>query len=225
MIRTHRQDTTTPQPSFTPGENPWDDAPKVVKGDATEKQISFLKKLMIERDLPVSQETLDKLSKRDASALISTLLDGPKPIRKIVAPVPTPPVPVEITEGMYQTPDGTIYKVQTAVHGSGHLYAKVLDVENGDAWFSYAAGAIRKLRSEWKMTFEQAAEFGSLYGICCSCSKTLTDENSQHNGYGRKCASNNGWPYETAPKIRVQPIVGYEECGCGNYDCDGFDCR
>jgi hypothetical protein len=187
--------------------NPWDDepeAPKVVKGDATEKQINFLVKLMDERGLSHTPELLDQLSKRDASALISTLLDNPKPKvpAKPTGGKTTAPAPAEITEGMYITPAGTIYKVQRAVHGSGHLYAKVLETSDGDAWFSYAAGAICKLRPEWRMTHEQAAEFGSLYGICCCCSKTLTDENSQHNGYGRKCASNNGWPYDPAPKIK-----------------------
>lgn len=195
--------------------NPWDDepeAPKVVKGDATEKQINFLVKLMDERGLSHTPELLDQLSKRDASALISTLLDNPKPKvpAKPTGGKTTAPAPVEITDGMYQMPNGLIFKVQKAVHGSGHLYAKVLETDTDpvtgvtEAWFSYAAGAIRKLRPEWKMTFEQAAEFGSLYGICCCCSKVLTHEDSQHNGYGRKCASNNGWPYDSAPKIRVQ---------------------
>lgn len=226
MIRTHRQDSTTPQPSFAPGENPWDDAPeapKVVKGDATEKQINFLVKLATERGWTRSAGTVttylmvdpsgsnvdfSSLSKRDASALISTLLDGPKPPMKPTGGKTTAPAPVEITEGMYRTPNGLIFKVQKAVHGSGHLYAKVLETDTDpvtgvtEAWFSYAAGAIRKLRPEWKMTFEQAAEFGSLYGICCCCSKVLTHEDSQHNGYGRMCASNNGWPYDSAPKIK-----------------------
>lgn len=197
--------------------NPWDDdatpEPKPVKGDATEKQINFLIKLMGERGLPWTQETLDKLTKRDASELISTLLDTPKP--KIPAkpkgPKTTATGPEEITEGMYQSPTGTIFKVQKAVHGSGHLYAKVLETDTDpvtgvtEAWFSYAAGAVRKIKPEWRMTHEQASAFGSLYGMCCACSRTLTDEDSQYNGYGRICAGKYGWPYEKAPKIEIRP--------------------
>lgn len=196
--------------------DPWDDAPeapKVVKGDATEKQVNFLRKLMIERDLPFTQESLDKLSKRDASALISTLLDGPKPVRKITPPV-APVSDDKVTEaGMYRNPKtGEIFKVQVAVHGSGHLYAKKLVIvtrgedpkHTSDVYFEMARGAIFKLRASMKMTTEEAKAFGALYGCCCSCSKTLTLEDSIHNGYGRKCASNNGWAYEKAPKIIVR---------------------
>lgn len=193
--------------------DPWDDEPQApaapVKGDATEKQINFLIKLMEERNLPYAQATLDALSKRDASSLISTLLDSPKP--KVPAKPKGPKTTAttsEIEPGMYQTPDGTIFKVQIAVHGSGKPYAKQLRTDTDpetdvtDVWFEYAAGAIRKLRPEWKMTPAQAAAFGSLYGVCCNCAKTLTDENSQHNGYGRKCADNMGWPYEIVNRKR-----------------------
>ncbi len=192
--------------------DPWDDAPeapKVVRGDATEKQVNFLKKLMIERDLPFTQESLDKLSKKDASALISTLLDDPKPVRKIKPATSTSGSDDKVTEaGMYRNPQtGEIFKVQKAVHGSGHLYAKKLIVEgdgnDATAYFEMARGAIFKLRASMKMTTEEAKAFGSLYGMCISCAAVLTDEDSQHNGYGRKCASNNGWPYEKAPKIQL----------------------
>lgn len=95
-----------------------------------------------------------------------------------------------ITEdGMYQTPDGTIWKVQRAVHGSGLLYAKRLDVEPGrTGTFTYEPGAIRRLRPEHRMTLEDAKAFGKLYGVCCQCGRTLTDEQSIADGIGPVCA-------------------------------------
>lgn len=91
-------------------------------------------------------------------------------------------------EGMYRL-DGVIYKVQVAVHGSGNLYAKQL-VQDGDRWtFEYAPGAVRKLDSSHQLTLEQAKEFGALYGTCCACGQTLTNEASIEAGIGPVCAS------------------------------------
>lgn len=95
-----------------------------------------------------------------------------------------------ITDGMYRK-DGIIYKVQAAVHGSGNLYAKQLvkDDYSRSGWrFEYVAGAVRKLLLADKMTLEQAKEFGALYGTCCVCGRTLTDETSIEMGIGPICA-------------------------------------
>jgi hypothetical protein len=83
-----------------------------------------------------------------------------------------------------------VFKVQKAVHGSGHLYAKELvpDGHEGDWHFVYAPGAIRTLFAEDKMTLEEAKEFGVLYGTCCVCGRTLTDEKSIAAGIGPICA-------------------------------------
>lgn len=87
------------------------------------------------------------------------------------------------TEGMYLK-DGRIFKVQRAVHGSGHLYAKELV----DGSFVYAGGMFRQLDSSHAMTLEQAKEYGALYGVCCACARTLTDEASIEAGIGPVCA-------------------------------------
>lgn len=98
-----------------------------------------------------------------------------------------------ITEaGMYKNPEtGDIFKVQVAVHGSGQLYAKKL-VPPSDfgekATFDYAPGAVRQLRADWRMTLEEAKEFGALYGTCCVCGRTLTRETSIEAGIGPVCA-------------------------------------
>lgn len=133
-----------------------------------------------------------------------------------VADVPTliyvEPVeaPAPATEGMYRK-DGTIYKVQVAVHGSGLPYAKRLVVDevpcetcshqfstdcpacNGSSgsyrtYFEYAPGAIRQLDQSHRLTLEQAKEFGALYGTCCVCGRTLTNETSIEAGIGPTCA-------------------------------------
>lgn len=98
-------------------------------------------------------------------------------------------------EGMYRK-SGTIYKVQKAVHGSGQLYAKRLvetltvDRKGNRKWrFEYAPGFVFELRPEHALTLDQAKEFGALYGSCCVCGKTLTDENSIAAGIGPVCAS------------------------------------
>lgn len=92
-----------------------------------------------------------------------------------------------ITHGMYRK-DDVIYKVQKAVHGSGKLYAKVLVVDGpGQGHFEYAPGAVTTLRIEHRMSPEEAAEFGRLYGICIVCGATLTDERSIEAGIGPIC--------------------------------------
>jgi hypothetical protein len=94
----------------------------------------------------------------------------------------------EVTEGMYQVGD-TIYKVQKAVHGSGRLYAKVLMERNGAWKFEMAKGMVFKLKASDKLSLEAAKAFGQLYGVCCCCGATLTDENSIAEGIGPICAS------------------------------------
>jgi hypothetical protein len=103
---------------------------------------------------------------------------------------PTRPAVAQVSEdGMYRTPDGTIWKVQRAVTGSGQLYAKRLVVEPGrSGTFVYEPGAIRRLRPDQRLTLDEAKAFGKLYGVCCQCGRTLTDEQSIADGIGKICA-------------------------------------
>ncbi len=95
------------------------------------------------------------------------------------------------TEEGFYVKDDTVYKVQIAVHGSGRPYAKRLVVAEYDgvksALWEYAAGAVRELKPEHKLTLEQAKEFGKLYGVCVRCGTVLTDEFSIENGIGPVC--------------------------------------
>lgn len=123
------------------------------------------------------------LSKKQIAAAVSMRV-------KVESKASLGPKPDPITEdGMYLHPDGSIYKVQVAVHGSGRLYAKrlVVDEDADEGKFVYAPGAIKKLSPTMKMTLEQAQGFGSLYGLCCVCGRTLTNEQSIDEGIGPVC--------------------------------------
>lgn len=159
---------------------------------ATAPQVALIQRMAEEqgRTLP----DLDTLTKAAASDLITEMMEvrnNPTATRPEAQTKP------QVTEGMYRTPDGEIYKVQVAVHGSGRLYAKKLveletprELKKGTRTheFAYEEGALRKLTADMKMTLEQAKEWGSLYGACCKCGMVLTDEKSIEAGIGPVCA-------------------------------------
>lgn len=92
--------------------------------------------------------------------------------------------------GMYKVGE-TIFKVQKAVHGSGHLYAKRLlppKFHGAKARFVHAPGVFKTLTVADKMTLEEAKTFGALYGTCVVCGRTLTDEKSIAANIGPVCA-------------------------------------
>ncbi len=189
--------------------NPFDfenDAPKpAIPNAATHKQIMYIVSLATKRGYDVramvaetdesgeivlnaSGECSPKITKKAASASIEKLRD---PRSEIDAPkIDVKPVEkIELEDGMYRFND-RIFKVQHAVHGSGRQYAKELTQYDDGSWgFEIARGMIFKLRPEHKMTLEEAKEFGALYGTCCVCGRTLTNEASIEAGIGPICAS------------------------------------
>lgn len=176
---------------------------------ATPAQIRFIQTMAEEqgRTLHTDPATLTK----DAASDLITDLVAAREIRTSPEAARTPAGPQDggsagsapgsaVTEdGMYRTPDGEIYKVQVAVHGSGRLYAKKLVereeprvYKNGKIStheFVMESGAIRKLTADMKMTLEQAKEWGALYGTCCQCGAQLTDEKSIADGIGPICGN------------------------------------
>ena len=185
---------------------------ETITNTATAKQIAFIRRLVEEKDLTgtsfgvsVDEGLLDDMlavaDKRTASSFIESLLALP---RKAAAA----PVKAEVPEGMHRD-GGVIFKVQRAVHGSGNLYAKRLisaekcycsdlqgvlcgvcrDPKASNWSFEYAPGMMRYLSEETAMTLEEAKKFGSLYGTCCVCARTLTNEESIAAGIGPVCAS------------------------------------
>lgn len=162
---------------------------------ATEKQIEFINNLKVQRDLTAQDDLGTRLievarklwatnafSKEAASATIEGLKGLPYVQKRSETPSDVP-------EGMHRV-DGVIYKVQRSPE-SGRVYAKRL-VDSGVAevgWkFEYAAGAIRRLSEDTLMTLEEAKEFGHLYGVCCVCGRTLTNEASIEAGIGPICS-------------------------------------
>lgn len=150
---------------------------------ASPAQLGFLRTLTAEQ----GEEIRTSYTKQEASDEISRLLAN-----RTAPQVRTATAPKVTEDGMYQTSDGTVYKVQIAKNGSGRLYAKQLTehkTEDGSSWsFEYAAGAIHRLTSADRMSLEQAQEFGKLYGVCCRCAADLTDEESIARGMGPICA-------------------------------------
>lgn len=132
-----------------------------------------------------------------ASAVIDVLKDAP---HRAQAAKPSE-TPSEAPEGMHRIAD-RIYKVQRSQE-SGRVYAKELVKVSEPATFAgvrvtgeythkfefqYAAGAVRRLSEATLMTLEEAKEFGALYGTCCVCGRTLTNEESIEAGIGPVCA-------------------------------------
>jgi hypothetical protein len=121
--------------------------------------------------------------------LVTPVLDYLKSL-----PSPAKAAKEELTDGMYQLASGEIYRLQYAVHGSGRLYGKRLLTETDeygktDIWFERDTSALRRLTLADKMSAEAAKAFGQLYGVCCVCARTLTDETSIAEGIGPICSS------------------------------------
>lgn len=185
---------------------------------ATERQLRFLSSLLDQRDIPSAKiekfrAALDgnaTLSKQAASNFIKEILDTCPPKIKKASPERS----VKITgDGIYRNPTtGEIYKVQWN-RGSGdgrNLYAKQLvlttvdgvehvkiDLEgqpqDASMRWEYVKGAVYKIEPDWKMSLEEAARFGALYGRCLRCGRTLTAEESIERAMGPVCADKGGW--------------------------------
>jgi hypothetical protein len=155
------------------------------------------------RDMRSKLETGTKLTIPMAKGVLNCAIQQARRTPKASAKTPVAE-PIELDAGIYFK-GGVVYKVQKAVHGSGHSYAKRL-VPPGDrtdgardpvmglqghtrARFEYDKGAIRSLTADDLMTLEQAKEYGAIYGVCCNCGATLTDETSIELGIGPVCRS------------------------------------
>lgn len=97
--------------------------------------------------------------------------------------------PNPITEvGMYVM-DQVTYRVKRA-KASGNLYAMRFvpeAVAKADR-FVYAAGVVRALTPDHRMSEAQARALGHEFGICCVCGAELTDPESVARGIGPVCA-------------------------------------
>lgn len=154
------------------------------------KQLNLILRLLGEKDLTGIELPEDRSAtgleqaltggwEGTASKLIDSLFNAPRTEDR--------PVAEEAPEGIHYF-EGDVYKVQVAVHGSGRKYVKKLD-RDGDGWAYLGRGELfRSLSADTLMTLEDAQEFGRLYGMCCRCGATLTDEDSIAAGIGPVCA-------------------------------------
>lgn len=155
---------------------------------ASEKQVALVKRLIAERDVtdtayPAWEElgVFPTLTSSSASAAIDDLFSRPR--RTAARAVASAPV---FESGIYNV-NGTIFKVYKAQSGT-HMLAKELVVDDGEPHFDYRGSAPRFVPAGTaRMTLAEAKAFGAIYGVCCQCGATLTDETSIAEGIGPVC--------------------------------------
>lgn len=157
--------------------------------EATEKQLSFITSLLKSRVVPAELKATAEgvVTKAQASAVIDALTKCPwlpKEPKKAETKAST------IAEEGFYILDGAYYKVKANV-STGRRYASVFDTDT--MHWEYAQGMVYKLTEATRLTKEEAAKFGHLYGVCCICSRPLSNEASIEAGIGPVCMAKMGW--------------------------------
>jgi hypothetical protein len=165
-----------------------EEEPTKAQNPATIRQRNFLAQLLNQRDVPedhpVMGRNLVELSFPEASQFITELTQMPKKGSLVEPPEGVHRFIINDADAEHQ--EHIYIKVQRAYHGSGRLYAKMW---NGESW-EYL-GRTREfwaLSTATLLTLDEAQNFGHLYGVCCVCGRTLTDEVSIEAGIGPICA-------------------------------------
>ena len=100
-------------------------------------------------------------------------------------------------EGLYVLDDGRIVKIKSNktktnryanvwVEIGGHRLTETGEHVNGE--WEYAPALRSFCKPEFRMTIEQAKEFGILYGKCVKCGRHLSDAESVERAIGPVCA-------------------------------------
>lgn len=183
---------------------------------ATEKQVAFISKLMVEKNAACIGEP-ENMTTAQASKFITELMARPRYVAAVapvvvaavaaagapVVPMTTDaaapaPAPAPVAEvGMYRNAAGDLFKVQRS-KTTDKLYAKALTPIGGSRLtdadtvvkfeFVYAPAAVFTLTAADRLTLEEAKAFGIRYGVCCVCGATLVDAKSVAAGIGPVCA-------------------------------------
>lgn len=106
--------------------------------------------------------------------------------------------PAPLEAGIYESPEGEIFKVQLPREHSGRPYAKVLIVNDNvrrltevdevvSARYEYDSAAIHQVRAEWRVSLERAKELGHRTSTCIVCGARLDDAVSVREGIGPRC--------------------------------------
>jgi len=176
---------------------------------ATDKQIKFIRSLLDERAIPEREERENRerletgMTKADASALISQLLEQPKARSTRRAPVEFRD---DVPAGRYAITgdDGStvFYKVDRPTEGdwAGYVFVRMLVAQGGHGLA--ALGQVKLGVPQQRSVLDRIAEagvaessarFGHDLGHCGVCGRELTKDESIARGIGPVCAEKMGW--------------------------------
>lgn len=175
-------------------------------GGATEKQVSFIERLLSERDLGETYESYPEvvemlkqnkqLTRETASGFIETLLSLPA---KSTGSAPaSADSQYEIPAGRYaaEREDGVLafYRLDRPTEGRWAGYA-FLSVQASDELHPIKGHAAKEaiLSKIAEDPAGAARRYGQEIGSCAICGRTLTDETSREYGIGPVCRERTGW--------------------------------
>lgn len=145
------------------------------------KQLTFLGKLFAERGI-APESYVRPRSVTEASELITHLLALPKPSK---GPSSASEATLVTEPGMY-TLDGHIFKVTPKRYGKGFNVKRA--TPDSATHFEYY-GSAYSIRGARKLTQDEAAAWGDVYGFCVCCGRLLTDPESIAAGIGPVCVT------------------------------------
>lgn len=154
---------------------------------AKQESKNYAHKLLRERD--PAGTTLGEFTQMEAEELInSATKSGVAGIISELEMCPARKQPKEeLKDGYWKTKDGTIWKAYYSQNGRLICKELVVYKDNSHEW-TYRGMANRFLSAAHLLTLEEAKEFGSIYGFCCVCGRTLTNEISVAEGIGPICS-------------------------------------
>lgn len=186
----------------------------------TNKQLSFIERLMDERDLAASPKFreatasmdeherqayistikagLQDLSRSEASAYIERLLELPRRSASRSASAPAPASSYDVPAGRYavEREDGALafYRLDRPTEGrwAGYMFLSVQASDELHPIKGHAAkeAILSKIAAD---PAGAARRYGQEIGSCAICGRTLTDETSREYGIGPVCRENTGW--------------------------------
>lgn len=127
--------------------------------------------------------SLSGLTSAQASQEIDAAMARVKDIRKLLAESKTADW---LDDGVYRNQAGDVVMVYHTIHGANIQVGKVWAGEI-DGFVYRGRAALRGLTLAHRMTLDEAAEFGRVYGVCCVCALPLTNEESKAKGIGPIC--------------------------------------
>lgn len=147
-----------------------------------------------------SEYAYQPLTEAGANALIGWLHTLPKKSGEAMVKIPGINVSVpakaetkELEDGMYRDSANVIFKVYHTQRGfqvAKRLCADGNEDGTSTVWFEYEGKRpLARLNASMRMSYEEMKQFGAVYGSCCVCSKTLTDELSVALGIGPICGN------------------------------------